>query len=136
MIESSFLFGIVTFFWPKNWSVVISTSTLLHCYLKLSDQEWCVLTFTPLLSGAVKFGILSSPKILLQLFEGTLFFHWINLKKLHAMYQGAILPSEFCLFLSAEMSEILKSKNRPKIQFAMESDKQHFRLFVNMCSFH
>jgi len=29
-----------------------------------------------------------------------------------------------------------KSKNRPKNQFAMESDKKHFRLFVNMFSFH
>ena len=40
------------------------------------------------------------------------------------------------LFLSAKMSEILqKSKNRLKIQFAMESDKQNLRLFENMfCS--
>ena len=91
-----------------------------------------------LLSGALKFRILSSPKILLELFEEeTLFFRWINLMQLHAMNQVAILPAEFCLFLSTEMSEILKkSKNRPKNQFAMESDKQHFRLFVNMCSFH
>ena len=42
-------------------------------------------------------------------------------------------PLNSASFLSAEMSEILKkSKNRPKIQFAMESDKQHFRLFINV----
>ena len=46
----------------------------------MRDKEWRVLTFVPLLSGALKFRILSSPKILLQLFEEqTLFFRWITL---------------------------------------------------------
>ena len=67
-------------FAKKNWPIVISTSALLICYLKLRDQEWRVLTFGPLLSGTLKFRILSSPKILLQLFEEqTLFFRWITL---------------------------------------------------------
>ena len=67
-------------FFPKNWHIVFSTSALLICYLKLRDQEWRVLTSIHLLSGALKFRILSSPKIILQLFEEeTLFFRWINL---------------------------------------------------------
>jgi len=65
----------------------------------LRDKKWHVLTFVPLLPGAKTFRILSSPRILLQLFEEeTLFFRWIDLMLLHAMYQGAILPSQFWLF--------------------------------------
>jgi len=60
--------------------MVFSTSALLIFHLYLRDKEWRVLSFMPLLSGALKFRILSSPKILLQLFEEeTLFFRWINL---------------------------------------------------------
>ena len=43
-----------------------------------------------------------------------MFFRWINLMLLYAMYQGSMLPSQFCQFLSADMSEIL-DKNKTKI---------------------
>ena len=67
-------------FLPPKWPVVFSTSALLIFHLQMRDKEWRVLTFVSLLFGVLKFRSLSSPKILLELFqEESLFFRSINL---------------------------------------------------------
>lgn len=108
LIESSFSFGILTIFRQKPglfsflWALV---DFYLEC-VRRNSVFWPLCHF---LSVSLKFRSLSNPKTLFQLFEEEImFFHWINLMLLNAMYRGAIFPSQFCHFLFAEMSEILK----------------------------
>ena len=63
----------------------------------MRDKELCNLTVGSLLFSALKFYIIRSPTILLELFEEkTLLFRSVYLIWNHAMYQGPILPSQCC----------------------------------------
>ena len=67
-------------FLPLKLHIGFLTGALLIFHSLMPDKGWRVLTFVSLLFGVLKFHSLSSPKILLHLFEEeALFFCWINL---------------------------------------------------------